>query len=185
MSMNIAVCHLADFTPVMGWEVAHGEKPNVRMWQSFLWDCSDCLEKTLLISSLGKGGDVWGLCAYLVVGVLHAACMLSHFSRVWLFVTLWTVARQAPLSMGFPRQEYWSGLPFPSPGDLPNPGIEAASPVSLALVGGFFTARAIWCSAYLVGKKDWGSQCSDTDGLQLCTAPALLLGSLGQVLSIS
>ena len=105
--------------------------------------------------------------------------------RVRLFVSPWTVARQAPLSMGFPRQEYWSGLQFPSPRDLPNPGIEAASPVSLALVGGFFTARAIWCSAYLVGKKDWGSQCSDIDGLQLCTAPALLLGSLGQVLSIS
>ena len=43
-------------------------------------------------------------------------------------VTLWTVARQAPLSMGFSRQEYWSGLPFPSPGDLPNPGAEPRSP---------------------------------------------------------
>ena len=47
---------------------------------------------------------------------------------VRLFATLWTVARQAPLSMGFSRQEYWSGLPFPSPGDLPNPGIEPRSP---------------------------------------------------------
>ena len=44
-------------------------------------------------------------------------------------MTLWTVARQAPLSMGFSRQEYWNGLPFPSPGDLPNPGIELGSPV--------------------------------------------------------
>ena len=88
MSMNIVVCHLADFTPVMGWEVAHGEKPNIRMWQSFLWDCSDYLEKNLLISSPGKGGDVWELCAYLVAGVLHAAWVLSHFSHVWLFVTL-------------------------------------------------------------------------------------------------
>ena len=44
------------------------------------------------------------------------------------FVTPWTVAHQAPLSMGFPRQDYWSGLPFPSPGDLPNPGIEPVSP---------------------------------------------------------
>ena len=49
-------------------------------------------------------------------------------SRVWLFATLWTVARQAPLSMGFSRQEYWSGLSFPSPGDVPNPGIEPRSP---------------------------------------------------------
>ena len=48
-------------------------------------------------------------------------------------MTLWTVARQAPLSMGFSRQEYWSGLPFPSPADLPNPGIKPISPVSPAL----------------------------------------------------
>ena len=54
--------------------------------------------------------------------------MLSPFSRVRLFVTLWTVAHQAPLSMGVSRQEYWSGLPFPPPGDLPDPGIEPASP---------------------------------------------------------
>ena len=49
-------------------------------------------------------------------------------SRVWLFVTPWIVAHQAPPSMGFTRQEYWSGLPFPSPGDLANPGIEPRSP---------------------------------------------------------
>ena len=50
------------------------------------------------------------------------------FSHVQLFVTPWTVTYQAPWSMGFSRQEYWSGLPFPSPGDLPNPGIERGSP---------------------------------------------------------
>ena len=50
----------------------------------------------------------------------------------------WTVARQAPLSMGFSRQEYWSGLPFPSPGDLSDPRIEPTSPASPALAGGFF-----------------------------------------------
>ena len=55
------------------------------------------------------------------------ACMLSHFSRVRLFVTPWTVARQAPLSTGFSRQECWSGLPCPPPGDLPNPGMEPGS----------------------------------------------------------
>ena len=49
-------------------------------------------------------------------------------SRVQLFATSWTIAHQAPLSMGFFRQEYWSGLPFPSPGDLPDPGIEPRSP---------------------------------------------------------
>jgi len=50
------------------------------------------------------------------------------FSRVWLFVTPWTIAYQAPLSMGFSRQEYWSGLPLPSPGDLPDPGIKPRFP---------------------------------------------------------
>ena len=54
--------------------------------------------------------------------------------------TPWTIACQAPLSMGFSRQEYWSGLPFPSPGDLPNPGIEPMVP---ALAGRFFTDQAI------------------------------------------
>ena len=52
-------------------------------------------------------------------------------SRVQLFATPWTVAYQASLSMGFSRQEYWSGLPFPSPGDLPDPGIEPMSPALL------------------------------------------------------
>ena len=52
----------------------------------------------------------------------------KSLSCVQLFVTLWTVAYQAPLSIKFSRQEYWSGLPFPSPGDLPNPGIEPGSP---------------------------------------------------------
>ena len=53
---------------------------------------------------------------------------VKSLSRVRLFVTPWTVAHQAPLPMGFSRQEYWSGLPFPSPGDLPDPGIEPRSP---------------------------------------------------------
>ena len=61
------------------------------------------------------------------------ACVLSHFSCDWLFVTPWTGAHQAPLFMGFSRQEYWSGLLCPPPGDLPNPGIEPMSPAALAL----------------------------------------------------
>ena len=56
-------------------------------------------------------------------------CVVSHFSHVQPFVTLWPVAHQAPLSMGS-RQEYWSELPFPSPGNLPNPGIEPSGPGS-------------------------------------------------------
>ena len=63
-----------------------------------------------------------------------------RFNRVRLFVTLWTVAHQAPPS----RQEYWSGLPCPPPGDLPNPGIEPLSLTSPALAGQFFTTSATW-----------------------------------------
>ena len=67
--------------------------------------------------------------------------MLSRFSRSQLCVTPWTAARQAPLSIEFSRQEYWSGLPFPTPGNLPDPGIKPASLVSIALTGGFFTIK--------------------------------------------
>ena len=60
--------------------------------------------------------------------------VVQSLRHVQLFVTLWTIARQTPLSMGFSRQEYWSELPFPALGDLPDPGIEPGSP---ALAGGF------------------------------------------------
>ena len=67
---------------------------------------------------------------------------VKSFSSVLLFATLWTIAHQAPLSMGFSGQEYWSGLPFPPPGDLPDPGIEPESPLSPALARVFFTTSA-------------------------------------------
>ena len=72
---------------------------------------------------------------------MPACCLLSHFSHVKLFVTLRTVAHRAPLSMGFSRQEYWNGFPFPFLGDLPNPGIKATSFMSPALAGRFFTTK--------------------------------------------
>ena len=72
------------------------------------------------------------------------ACVLSHFSRVQLFATLWTVAHRDPQSMGFSRQEYWSGLLCPPPGDPPNPGVKPASLMSPALAGGFFTTNFTW-----------------------------------------
>ena len=59
------------------------------------------------------------------------------------FVTPWTVAHQAPLSVGFSRQEDWSGLPFPPPGDLCDPGLEPVTPVAPELAGGFFTAELV------------------------------------------
>ena len=72
-------------------------------------------------------------------------CVLSCFSQIRLFVTPWTVAHQAPLSMGFSWHEYWSELPFPSPGDISDPGIK---PVSYVSYIGFFTTGATleaWC----------------------------------------
>ena len=69
--------------------------------------------------------------------------VLSHFSHVQLFVTIWTIACQATISMGFFRQESWRGLPCPPPGDLPNPGIKSVC-LAPALSGGFFTTSATW-----------------------------------------
>ena len=72
----------------------------------------------------------------------HSVCSVCVLSYVRRFVTPWTVACQATLSMEFSRQEYWSGLPFPPPWNLPDPGIKLASP---ALAGGFFTTEpATW-----------------------------------------
>jgi len=79
------------------------------------------------------------MCTYTKHHVVHLkmhtsnyinVCVLSHFSHVQLFVSLWTAAHQAPLSMGFFKQEYWSRLPFPPLGDLPDPGIKPESPAS-------------------------------------------------------
>ena len=77
-------------------------------------------------------------CCLLVSEQDHPSCVLL-FSHVWFFVTPWTVAHHARLSMKFSRQEYWSGLPFPPSGNLLNPGIEPTSLVSPALAGRFFT----------------------------------------------
>ena len=71
------------------------------------------------------------------------ACVLSRVC-VQPFVTPWIISCQAPLSMGFSRQEYWSGLPCPPPGDLPDPGIKPVPLASPALAGGFFTTSATW-----------------------------------------
>ena len=98
--------------------------------------------------------------------VCEHVCMLSH---VQLFATPWTVADQAPLSMGFPRQEYWSGLPFPSPGDLPDPGIEPTSP---ALGGGFFTTEPL------------GKPQVFFSHLSYCKFPSWLLGSAATLSSL-
>ena len=91
--------------------------------------------------------------AYFITGSLYTFTHFAHpsphllwvcaqlLSRVWLFATLWTVVRQALLFMGFLRQEYWSGLPFPSPGDLPNTGIKLVSLAFPSLADRFFTSE--------------------------------------------
>ena len=70
---------------------------------------------------------------------LNGGCLFLSHSVMFDFVTPWAVAHQAPLSMGFSRQEYWSGLPFPSLGDLPHPGIDLMPLISPGLTGEFFT----------------------------------------------
>ena len=84
------------------------------------------------------------ICLFLihVFGYYMWEWVLSHFSHVWLFVTLWAAACQAPLSMGFFRQEYWNGLPCPPPGDLPDSRIESTPLMSPALAGRFFTTSS-------------------------------------------
>ena len=75
--------------------------------------------------------------------------MLSHFSRVQLFMSLWNIPCQTSLSMGFCKQEYWSGLLCPPPGDLPDPGMEPTSLTSAALADGFFPTSSSWEALFI------------------------------------
>ena len=87
-----------------------------------------------------------------------ALCLL--LSHVRLFVTPWPVALQAPLSLGFSQQEYWNGVIFPLPVDLPDPGIEPAFLMSLAIAGKFFSTSATWeallCAQCMAYEEDTG-----------------------------
>ena len=87
-----------------------------------------CLLGGLIFLSLYNVSLYLLIVIFYILKSLLCACMLNCFSYVQLFAALWTVTRQAPLPMGFSRQEYQSGLPCPSPGDLPDPGIEPGSP---------------------------------------------------------
>ena len=90
---------------------------------------------------------MFSLIAYNMINSLSVTLVLSVqlLSHVQLFATLWTVAPQSPLSMGFPRQEYWSGLPFPSPGNHPDPGIKLMSPESPALQADSLATEPTYC----------------------------------------
>ena len=103
------------------------------------------VQHSLILNLIFTPSIPFSLFTFLVLpSTYYCACMLSHLSCVQLFATLCTVALQAPLSMGFSRQEYWSGLPCPSPGDHPHSGIEPLSPRSPALAGRFFTTSTYW-----------------------------------------
>ena len=98
---------------------------------------------------------------------LFVVCCLVNLVMSDSFGISWTVACQAPRSMGFPRQEYWSGLPFPTIRDLPNPGVEPMFLVSLALAGGFFITESPGrpMEYYSAIKKEWNNAiCSNMDG---------------------
>ena len=97
-------------------------------------------------------------------------CVLSH---ILLFATPWTVAHQAPLSMGFPMQKYWRGFPFPTPGDIPDPEIKPKSLASPALAGGLFTTEAPWKALHnFRGHHLFRLQC-EWPPQKLCNAVAL------------
>ena len=109
--------------------------------------CLAVLEIDHSLCCLSGGKDILKMLFHLEILLNSMAfsvctCRVSCFSHVQLFVMLWTRARQAPLSMGFSIGEYWSGLPCPPPGNLPNPGIEPISLMSPTLAGGFFITSA-------------------------------------------
>ena len=111
-------------------------------WSLSHWTTREVPIKLLKIRICGKYMNLSYSAAYSMY--VHTAMPCLLLSRVWLFATPWTVAHQALLSMGFSRQEYWSGLPCFTPGDLPNSGIESVSLDSLASEGRFFTTSATW-----------------------------------------
>ena len=97
------------------------------VWSLSHWTAKE-VPHFLMLNQLYIPGikSYWLSCKIIILSIMKVK--VKSLSRVRLFVTPWTVAYQAPPSMGSSRQEYWSGLPFPSPGDLPDPGIEPRSP---------------------------------------------------------
>ena len=137
----VFICH---FTSCMN---THNDYSNNTLFMCLL---ISAFPKTCFLMSLSPFiytirvtlGNSLKTCPFLRVRSNMCTCMLNCFNCLWLSVTPWTVARQAPLSMGFSRQEYWNGFPCPPPGDLPDLGIEPVSLTSPALGGGLFTTSA-------------------------------------------
>ena len=119
---EITSCHFVQFSGTVSKLHSHfTEENNLRLFFN--------MKKIILIKK-GGGTVFWYL------------CVCAESLQSCLSVTPWTVAHQAPLSMGFSRQEYWSGLPCPPPGDLPDPGIKCMYLMPPALAGGFFTTNS-------------------------------------------
>ena len=125
------------------------------------WIASRCSVNLTIYNKVQKALDKPGDLQLSKKSYLLSCCLviLRCFCCVRLFATLWTIVHQAPLSMGFSRQEYWSGFPCPSPGDLPDPGFKPISLISLIsyisyifthLAGGFLTTSATWEASFLL-----------------------------------
>ena len=133
-------------TPVFLPGKFHGQQ-NLVVYCSWSHKGLDTTEwlSTLSYTSFTEVWDIIALCCVFILICIDSnpVCVLSWFSHVRLFATLCAVACLAPLSMGFSRQEYWSGLPCSPPGDLPDPGMVPVSFMSPALPGRFFTSSAM------------------------------------------
>ena len=116
-------------------------------FHSWCYSCSSGREAVWILNTDYR---VYSAPVFLLSRLLLLTCMLSCFSHVQVFVTLWTVAHQVPLSMGFSRQEYWSRLLCPPSRDLPDPRIESMFLISPALAGGFFTTSATWEALFCI-----------------------------------
>ena len=129
-------------------EIRHTYRLKVKGWEKIFHANRDYI---FIFKSSGHFLISYIDCHWWVLNV----CVLSRFSLAQHFATLWTVAHQAPLSMGLSRQEYWSGLLWPPPGDLSNPRTEPLSLMSSISLGGFFASTATWeaqiiCFTYFI-----------------------------------
>ena len=122
-------------TPVFLPGESHGQRSlaDYSPWDHEEFETTEATEQTCMHLYMYN----YYVCSVYIVRLLLTLCV-RVLSYVGLFATPWTVARQAPVSIEFYRQEYWGGFPFPTPGDIPHSGTEPTSPVSPALAGGFF-----------------------------------------------
>ena len=133
-----------------------GLGPRMRRYTEWSWTrATACNRRT--VAHLQTSKQEISVVTSRILGYLLYS-MLSHFSRVRLFVTPWTIALQVCLTIGFSRQEYWSGLLYPPPGDLPDSGTEPTFLTSPALAGRFFTASTTWQDFRSPGKPWEGIQ---------------------------